>query len=297
MEIILKTRELCRKFDIKPSRSKGQNFLIDSGVYDRIIEAADLNKDDTVLEVGPGLGFLTERLARKVKKVIAVELDDKLVKILKVRLKEQGIENAEVVNKDVLEFGIRNSEFGISKYSNKDNPLYKIVANLPYNITSRFLRKYLSSGTELNSGYPELSSVPRLSAMVLMLQKEVAERITAMPGKMSLLAVSVQYYSEPKIIDYVPKSAFWPEPEVNSAILRLNTKRTNRQDVNEKDFFRLVRIGFSSRRKMLKNNLAGGYRISTEEAGKRINSAGFSEKVRAQELSVNDWIKLFENFK
>ncbi len=325
------TKQLCRKYDIKPARSKGQNFLIDDEIYNKIIDVAELNEEDTVLEVGPGLGFLTERLAREVKRVIAVELDGKLAEVVKKRMTEQELKNVEVVNEDILEFriydlGFRNdleklnqkSEIRYSKY-------FKIVANLPYNITSRFLRTFLSKSS--------------LKSMTLLLQKEVAERITAKPGKMSLLAVSVQFYSEPKIIDYVSKKSFWPEPEVDSAIVEIKPhpapplakgrelaeakereliaghistssplgkggdrggsgeRSISDRSGLEKEFFRMVRIGFSSRRKMLKNNLAGGYRISTEEAGKRINSAGFSEKVRAQELSVNDWVKLFENFK
>jgi 16S rRNA (adenine1518-N6/adenine1519-N6)-dimethyltransferase len=141
--------------------------------------------------------------------------------------------------------------------------------------------------------------------MVLMLQKEVAERIIAKPGKMSLLAVSVQFYSKPEIIQIVPKNNFWPEPEVDSAIVKLKVKSPwpctaqrgrQKSKVNERDFFRLVKIGFSARRKMLKNNLANGCHISHEEAEKRLKKAGCSEKIRAQELSVEDWIKLLGEF-
>ncbi|MFH1661488.1 MAG: 16S rRNA (adenine(1518)-N(6)/adenine(1519)-N(6))-dimethyltransferase RsmA [Candidatus Falkowbacteria bacterium] len=281
MDLLEKTKEICKEHNIKPVRSRGQNFLIKENVYDKIIESADLKKDETVLEVGPGLGFLTEKLAGKVKKVIAVELDDKLVEVLKNKLKSDNIKNVEVVNENILE--IFNFQFSIFNFQLSK---YKIVANLPYNITSVFLRKILSSEVK-----------PKL--MVLMLQKEVAERITAKPGKMSLLAVSVQFYADVQIIDYVPANNFWPEPEVNSAIIKLTVGtsfKPVRTLINEKEFFRLVKIGFSAKRKILKNNLANGFHISQDEAGDILKKAGFDLKIRAQELSVKDWIRLLKYF-
>ncbi|MCK5211736.1 ribosomal RNA small subunit methyltransferase A, partial [Candidatus Parcubacteria bacterium] len=211
MDLLKKTQEICEYYNIKPARSRGQNFLIRENIYDKIVEIADLNKDDVVLEVGPGLGFLTERLAKKAKKVIAVELDDKLVNILEERMKEQEIENVEVVNEDILKI-IFNFQFSIFKQFSISNfqlfKKYKVVANLPYNITAKFLRLILSRPDK-----PE--------SMTLMLQKEVAERIVAGPGKMSKLAVSVQFYASAKIIDYVGKENFWPEPKVDSAIIKI----------------------------------------------------------------------------
>ncbi|MBU1350011.1 MAG: 16S rRNA (adenine(1518)-N(6)/adenine(1519)-N(6))-dimethyltransferase RsmA [Patescibacteria group bacterium] len=270
-------QRLCELYNIKPSRSKGQNFLVSKDVYDKIIKTADLNKNDIVLEVGPGFGFLTVALAKKVKKVIAVELDDKLSQALRERLVEQEMGNVEVINDDILKFSIfsaatdsNNFQFSIFNY--------KIIANLPYNITSIFLRKFLSAEI-------------KPSLMVLMLQKEVAERIIAKPPKMSLLAVSVQFYAKPKIIDMVSSSNFWPEPKVNSAVIQL-TIINYQLAINEERFFRLVKIGFSSKRKMLKNNLAGGYKISQQEAERKLIKVGFNPKIRAQELSVDDWKKL-----
>jgi len=289
MNLFEQTKKICQLHNIRPSRTKGQNFLINEEVYNKIVEVADLKKDDIVLEVGPGLGFLTEKLAKKAKKVIAVELDDKLAELLEKTLATKEIKNVEVVNGDIL--GIRNQELGI-RSSN-----YKVVANLPYNITSIFLRKFLSSDSK-----PE--------SMTLMVQKEVAERIVAKSsdprkdksglGKMSLLAVSVQFYSEARIVGYVASKDFWPEPEVYSAVINLKVNNTppatlDRGDF-EKDFFRLVKIGFSSKRKMLKNNLANGYHIKSSEALKRIKSANFKENIRAQELSVEDWKKLLPYF-
>lgn len=277
MYLLQQTKELCRIYDIKPARSKGQNFLVRSSVYEKIVESADIKKDDIVLEVGPGLGFLTNLLSKKAKKVIAVELDDKLAAVLKTGLDLQEIENVEVINKNILD--ISPSSFLPAKSS------YKIVANLPYNITSVFLRKFLSTKSGLDS-------------MVLMLQKEVAERITAKPGDMSLLAVSIQFYAEPEIIQIVPQDDFWPRPEVGSAVIKIkiNSSTKEKIKVDEKNFFRLVKIGFSAKRKMLKNNLANGYHIDQEEAEERLKKAGFSQKVRAQELSVADWISLLSYF-
>ena len=272
MDLLEQTQKLCKLYNIKPARSRGQNFLIKEEIYDQMVEQADLQPDDVVLEVGPGLGFLTAKLAERVKKVIAVELDDKLAEVLKTGLMARGVKNVEVVNEDIL----------ISQKSKVKSQKYKIVANLPYNITSIFLRKFLESENK-----PEF--------IVLMLQKEVAERICAKAGEMSLLAVSVQFYAKPEIVQIVPKENFWPQPEVDSAIIKL--KAINKKtEVNEKDFFRLVKFGFSAKRKMLKNNLAAGFRLSQEEAENKIKQAGFNPKVRAQELSVDDWLKLFSVF-
>ncbi len=275
MNLFEQTKELCRLYDIKPARSKGQNFLIEEKIYDDILLSANLKPDDVVLEIGPGLGFLTFKLAKVAKRVIAVELDDKLAGVLKTGLAAKNVKNVEVVNEDILKLQITN-------YKLKN---CKIVANLPYNITSIFLRRFL-----------EIDQKPKL--MVLMLQKEVAERICAVKGSMSLLAVSVQFYADAEIIQIVPKENFWPKPEVESAIIKI-TPHPNfllSKEKEEKDFFQLVKFGFSSKRKMLKNNLAAGFRISHNEAENKIIKAELSPKIRAQELSVDEWLKLFVNF-
>ena len=203
MDLLEQTKNLCRLYDIKPARSRGQIFLIKEKIHDDVVAAADLRPDDFILEVGPGLGFLTAKLAARAKRVVAVEIDKKLVEALKAGLVAKNIKNVEVINENVLEIKIQPPLF--PPYQGGG---YKIAANLPYNITSIFLRKFLEAGNK-----PEL--------MVLMLQKEVAERITAEPGEMSLLAVSVQFYARPEIIEIVPKKCFWPEPEVDSAIIKI----------------------------------------------------------------------------
>ena len=268
MDILRQVKKLCEIYNIIPSRSKGQNFLINEKIYDAIVAAADLKPEDTVLEVGPGLGFLTAKLAKTVKRVIAVELDDKLARALKDGLDAHGVKNVEVINEDILK---------VQSYG------YKIVANLPYNITSIFLRKFLG----------EAEVKPK--SMTLMLQKEVAERIVAVPPKMSVLAVSVQLYAEPKIIRSVAKGNFWPAPKVDSAVINIithNSQLITRQSIDDKKFFRLVKFGFSSKRRMLKNNLAGGLKIKSEEAEQALLAIGLNPKIRAEGLTVDDWVKL-----
>lgn len=269
--IAARTRELCQIYEIKPARSKGQNFLINDGIYQAIINAADLHATDTVLEVGPGLGFLTAELSKKVERVIAVELDDKLASLLQVAIDAQAVENVEIINQDILRF---NPEEYLDSATE-----YRVVANLPYNITSIFLRTFLSSPR------PPLS-------LVLMLQKEVAERIVATPPDMSLLSLSVRYYGTPEIIRIVPSSDFWPAPAVDSAILRFSYDRPRPTPASlaaDKNFFRIARVAFSAKRKMLKNNLLAGFKIKSEDLEKAFQTAGIDAKARAESLSLEQW--------
>jgi 16S rRNA (adenine1518-N6/adenine1519-N6)-dimethyltransferase len=272
MDLAQKTIEICKIYEIKPSRTKGQNFLINEKIYDEIVSAAGVNSQDTILEVGPGLGFLTAKLAKVAKKVIAVELDDKLASFLQIGLDSQDVENVEIVNQDILKFNPEVLE-----------PNYKVVANLPYNITSIFLRTFLNHNN-------------RPQSLVLMLQKEVAERLAAKPGDMSMLALSVQFFGDVEIVREVKAGNFWPEPKVDSAVVRLILKDENHSSISrdqEKAFFRMAKIGFSAKRKMLKNNLAAGLRIENSEAEKIITSVGLDARTRAEDLSVAEWQKLF----
>lgn len=277
-------KTLCRKYHIYPSKQRGQNFLIDRKVLDKIVSAARLKKDDVVLEIGPGFGVLTQELAKRAKRVLAVEADKRLVMALHEIL--ANYKNVTMVQEDILKFSIFNfqslNKFSISNFQ-FSNYGYKIVANLPYQITSAVLRRFLENE-------------PRPSEMVVMVQKEVAERICAKPGKMSLLSVSVQFFGKPEIIKAVPRTAFWPEPEVDSAIIRIVTRKEiekfDLRGITQEDFFRIVRIGFSARRKQLQNNLAAGLRLPNEVIRKKIIECGFDPKIRAQDLSVEDWIKL-----
>lgn len=272
--IAAKTKELCRIYDIKPARSKGQNFLINDGIYKAIVNAAKIDEKDTVLEVGPGLGFLTAELSKRAARVIAVELDDKLAGILTIAIDSQGVENVEIINQDIL-------NFNPAEHFSTDEP-YRIVANLPYNITSIFLRTFLTSARPPKS-------------LVVMLQKEVAERIITTAPDMTMLSLSVQYYGTPSIVKIVPASDFWPAPAVDSAILHFSYNRpipTPESLAIDKNFFRIARIGFSAKRKMMKNNLMGGLKLSAEKVEKALLEADIDLKTRAEDLSLEKWQRL-----
>ena len=273
VNILEQTKKLCQLYSIKPARSKGQNFLVKEEVYDDIVEAAMLEKSDEVLEVGPGLGFLTAKLANKARKIVAVELDDSIHSALASGLELHGKENVMLVHGDIMK--VPFTDLGLKEG-------YKIVANLPYNITSIFIRTFLESANK-----PE--------SIVLMLQKEVAERICAAPPKMSLLSLSVQFYAIPEIIRYVPAKNFWPAPEVDSAIIRMIVRK-DIPSIDVKKFFRLAKHGFSAKRKMLKNNLACGLKIGADEISRLLESGGIAGKARAENLSLDDWLKIFGYF-
>jgi len=263
--------------EIKPARSKGQNFLITDKIYDDIIKAALVDSNDIVLEIGPGLGFLTSKLAKIAKKVIAVELDDKLASYLKMAVGAGDISNVDIVNEDILEFnlGAHLSLAGLPEESS-----YKIVANLPYNITSLFLRTFLSSRLK-----PE--------SLTLMLQKEVAERIIMTAPDNNLLALSIAYYGEAKIIREVKAGNFWPEPEVDSAVIKITVENKEYHPEIDKKFFRLAKMAFSSKRKMLRNNLSAGLKIKPILVEETMLAAGLDPKRRAEDLSLEDFRKLF----
>ncbi|MHB8903883.1 MAG: 16S rRNA (adenine(1518)-N(6)/adenine(1519)-N(6))-dimethyltransferase RsmA [Patescibacteria group bacterium] len=282
MDLTPKIKEICKLLEIVPSRSKGQNFLVNEKIYDGIVKAADLKPTESVLEIGPGLGFLTMKLAAIAKKVLAVELDDNLARYLQMGIDAAGINNVKIINEDIL-------KFNLDSYINEGfGKTYKIVANLPYNITSIFLRQIFG-----------LNHKPEL--MVLMLQSEVAERIAAKPGEMSILAISVQYYADIEIIREVKAANFWPAPKVDSAVISFKIKAKNylNHDYNlseDKIFFRLIKFGFSAKRKMLKNNLAGGLKIKADLVDKILLKHNLNPKIRAEDLSLGDWYKIFADF-
>jgi len=279
---------LLEQYGIRPSKGKGQNFLINENVLNKIIEAADLHTDDCVLEIGPGFGILIEELIKYCKKVLCIELDKRLIFFLKQKFKSQ--KNLEILEGDILR--IKNSQ--IVKLLNCYEAGYKVVANLPYNITKPVFKKFLSY-------------LPKPKEMVVLVQKEVAQKIVAKPGKMSLLSLSVQLYGQPEIISYVGKTNFYPQPSIDSAILRIKLwpqffAPEIRQILNkkikfeEKKFWQMVKFGYSSPRKQLQNNLSAGYKISKDEAMIRLKSANLSVKIRAQDLALSDWIRLYQKF-
>lgn len=269
-------KKLLKKYGIRPSKRLGQNFLIDKKVLKKIIGAANLSRNDVVLEIGPGIGNLTLELEKIVKKVIAVEKDRKMCQILKESLESSNVRNVRIVNKDILK--IKNDS--MVQWFNG----YKVVANLPYYITSPVIRKFLES-----------KKPPKL--MVLMVQKEVAQRICAHPPNMSLLAVSVQFYAKPEIISFVSKKSFWPQPEVDSAILRISQICTNLPQINTNLFFKVVKVGFSHPRKQLINNLSQGLKLDKEKVKNWLLKNGIESKQRAETLAIKDWLKLTKNLK
>lgn len=260
---------------IKPSKWLGQNFLISKTALGEIIATADLKPSDIVLEIGPGAGTLTQELAKRAKKVVAVEKDPSMVKVLEETL--AIYKNVEIISGDILKFSLKNCP---SLTTN-----YKIIANLPYYITSHLIRKLLESENP-----PE--------TMVLMVQKEVAQRICANPPKMSLLSVAVQFYAKPKIIAYVKKESFWPKPKVDSAIIKITPRiNTYEKQINTDLFFKVVKVGFSQPRKQLANNLSRTLEKSREEINQWLLKNGIKPEQRAETLSVEDWGKLTKTLK
>jgi 16S rRNA (adenine1518-N6/adenine1519-N6)-dimethyltransferase len=265
-------KNLLRQSGIKARKSLGQHFLVDGTVLSTIIEAAELSSGDTVIEVGPGLGILTSELARHAGNVIAVELDTELASLLQRRL--ASLPNLRVINADILKVKLSKLLGGKSKY--------KVVANLPYYITSPVLRYFVEAS-------------PKPSLMVMMVQKEVGEAIVAGPGDMSLLAVSLQVYSRARIVASVPAQSFYPQPKVDSVILRFDTLPEPAVKVADMHaFFEVVKSGFSSPRKQLHNSLAHGLGMKPAEVAPFLNRAAIDPKRRAETLSLEEWAKLYE---
>ena len=275
---------------IKPKKSLGQNWLKDVKVLEKIIQASQLNKNDNILEIGPGKGVLTERLRACAGRIIMVEKDRYLAES-NARNFQLPLLNFQSIS-DNLSYKFKNKSGVISgdvlkinlpeliKGNNFEN--YKVVANIPYYITGKLIKLLLE--TEYS---PEV--------MILLVQKEVAERICAQKGKMNILAVAVQYFGKAEIIDYVSRKSFEPVPRVDSAIIRIKlfhkTKRKNLLK-GRKEFFSLVKIGFASKRKTLVNNLVNGLGISKEEAKDLIGKINKNKNIRAEALTINDWQKM-----
>ena len=280
--LLAQTRRLLRRFDLRARKGLGQHFLIDGEVLKLITSAAELTPTDVIVEVGPGLGVLTKELARQAGWVIAIELDNKLAALLKQTL--ASFDNVTIINEDVLriEPGALLNQPKARFPQAIDS--YKVVANLPYYITSPVLRHFL-----------EASDKPQI--MIVMVQKEVAEAIVAKPGQMSLLSVSVQFYGEPKIISYVPAQSFYPAPEVDSAILRIDLYPQPAVAVtDEGSFFELVRAGFTARRKQIVNSLAQGLGRAKGEVLSLLERADIVSQRRAETLTLEEWARLWRVF-
>ena len=255
----------------RPRKSLGQHFLQDDSVLDRIVEAADLTSDDTVLEVGPGLGALTRRLVQRAGRVVTIELDTLLAATLPARL-------GNPTNLTSIAGDARSAD--IAALVGLDAP-FKMLANLPYYAANPIIRRFL-----------EISPQPQ--SMVVMVQGEVAQNMVAEPGQMGILSVSVQYYAKATLVCYVPPQAFRPPPKVNSAVVKLEPYSQPPAVVaNPQAFFDLVRAGFSAPRKQLRNSLSHGLGEATDSTADLLESADLDARRRAETLTLEEWTKLY----
>ncbi len=249
-----------------PNKSLGQHWLFDSRSLGAVCDAADVQPGDTVLEIGPGLGPLTIELTARAKHVVAVEFDEELASGLAARV---PVKNLQVVHSDIMRFDLSQLPKG-----------YKVVANVPYYITSAIVRLLLESPTP-----------PAI--LTILVQKEVAQRIAAQPGDMSILAVTAQFYAEASLGEIVLANKFDPAPKVDSQIITLRLrKKPLFTDIPPKDFFKVVKAGFSEKRKTLRNSLSGGLQLTKEQAEMALKKAKVNPGARAEELSLQDWYQL-----
>ena len=263
-----------RKYDIRPKKSLGQNFLADPNGLLKVIDAAEINSTDAVLEIGAGLGSLTILLAQKAGTVVAVELDSTLLPALNEGL--DSFENVKIIEGDVLK---------LSPDEIMDQPGYLVVANIPYYITSAIIRHLLAAKTKPDR-------------VVLTIQKEVAERIIARNGKHSLLSLSVHVFGKPELISTIPSGCFFPAPDVDSAVMRIHLYPEPLISLEAMDdFFKLAHAGFSQKRKTLRNSLSAGLQISTQAGEELLERAGISAQRRAETLTIAEWKSLTDAFK
>jgi len=263
---VLNAPALLREHGLRADKSLGQNFLHNPAALELIVQAADIKPDDLVLEIGPGLGSLTRYLALTARAVVSVELDHDLIPVLTTVLTPYA--NARVIEGDILQVSIP---------SLLDTDDYLVVANVPYYITSAIFRLFLAA-------------TPRPRRMVLTVQKEVAERICAKPGDMSLLALSVQVYGQPRITNIIPAEAFYPTPKVDSAVIRVDMDPEPQIPTQSLDtFFHLAKAGFSQKRKTLRNSISAGLRLKPVDAAQLLEKCGIDPMRRAETLSMNEW--------
>lgn len=262
----------------------GQVFLKDPDIIKKIIQAGKIKPEDQILEIGPGRGILTQALIETEANIIAVEKDPELVKFLKNKFKNQS--NLKIIQADIRDILISNFQFPISKQIPNSkfqilNSNYKAIGNIPYYLTSHLIQLLLESENQPQD-------------IILMIQKEVAQRIVEQPPKMNLLAASVQFYAKPEIICYVSKTSFSPKPKIDSAVIKITPIKT-RENTNKilvKKFFTIIKAGFKQPRKLLINNLSVNLKIEKENIKKAYQNLNIPLKSRAQDLSLNKWISL-----
>lgn len=279
--IFEETNFIMKKYNIKANKSLGQNFLISEDVIDGIVDSADIDGEDLIIEIGPGLGTLTKRLLEKAGKVICVELDEKMIKILRDRFAFYN--NLEILNQDILKTNLKQiikDEKNTGKIKRA-----KVVANLPYYITTPIIMKLLEEELDLES-------------ITVMIQKEVADRLIAIPGEKNTGAITytVYYYAKSEKIMEVPNSSFIPEPEVTSEVIRLNIRKEPPVNVNDINLmFKVIKNAFMQRRKTLLNSLFNTKIFKSKNQGMEVlKNIGLKENVRAEELSLEKFAELTE---
>ncbi len=265
-------KKTLQEYRLRPNKLLGQNFLVDKNVLAKIIAAADLRPADVVLEIGPGTGTLTRELTARAGRVVAIEKDKRLAALLQTEL--AAAKNVEIIPGDILKILANNELTLITKRAK-----YKVVANIPYYLTANLIRRLLEA-------------VCPPQDIILLIQKEVAQRICAQPPRMSLLAIAVQFYAQAKIVAKVPRGAFRPQPKVDSAIIKIIPHGQTCDKSFANRFFRLVKAGFSQPRKQLQNNLRNGLKIDQEKISAALKSLKIKPTSRAESLTLDNWLKL-----
>jgi len=268
---------LLNKYHLTPNKVRGQNFLISDDVLEDTIKAADVNGTDLVLEVGPGMGALSQKLLARAGQVVAFEVDKNFQKPLNKLM--AATNNLELVWQDILSLTDRQWEDILQRYQAKN---YKIVANIPYYLTAKFIQKFILAEKKPQS-------------MTLMIQKEVAERIAAKNNKHSLLSLSVALYANSELVRLVNKENFYPQPKVDSAVIHIFGVHKWDYDVDEKYVWQLIRRGFASKRKKLSNNLLTDQNLDRKKLSATFVKMGLDDNIRAENLSPTDWLKLCKN--
>lgn len=263
-------KHILQVHGLEPKKSLGQNFLYDESVLARVVDAAEIGSDDAVLEIGPGLGHLTTLLAQTAVRVVAVELDNRFIPILQAQL--APFDNVSVIHGDILE------QDPAALFARP----YQVVANVPYYITGAILRHLLSAQH-------------KPTRLVMTVQKEVAQRLTAVPPNMSVLAVTTQFYGATTLVDTIKAGAFWPRPDVDSAVVRIDLYDERPLPLSaEKQFMRLVKVGFSQKRKQLQNNLKQ-LGLKKAQVAAALSEAGVDGRRRAETLTLAEWVGLYQS--
>ena len=278
MQAYEETKFILKKYNISANKKLGQNFLIDDEVINKTIEAAEISKQDVVIEIGPGLGTLTARLLENAKKVIAIELDRKMISILQERFKLYN--NFELINQDILKINLQE----LIKKEKEDKQIknVKIVANLPYYITTPIIMKLLEEKLDITS-------------ITVMVQKEVAERLTAKPGenKAGAITYTVSYYAVAENIINVSRESFVPAPEVDSAVIKLSIRKCSPVIVNDENkFFKLIKFSFLQRRKTFLNSIANSGFVEKEKLRQILQEFGIDENIRGENLSLEQYAQI-----